>query len=295
MLKKFFIPNKENEYRPQSLKRTSITALLVTVLLLEFFSIGFILSPQLSSKISNLTAVLPGVLIAKVNKTRVSENLTELKENAVLAQAAQLKAQDMAKRGYFSHVDPDGNQPWYYFRQAGYDYKIAGENLAVNFVDSSEVHRAWMNSPTHKANIVQPRFTEIGIATADGIYKGRDAIFVVQFFAVPNETNSWFTLNTPPTQNSVSADSQVLGAFTENILASPRTTISYALIAIAFLILISLILKISFARKIQFKDLILNGLLLLAITLSAIFIHFLLSDYFGEVANIQSGESLVVN
>jgi len=156
----------------------------------------------------------------------------------------------------------------------------------VNFVDSSEVHRAWMNSPTHKANIIQPRFTEIGVATAEGIYKGKQAIFVVQFFGVPNQSNSWFTLNSSSIQNSTSSQTQVLGAFTENILASPRTTISYILFAIAGLVLVSLILKVTIARKYQFKDLIFNGVLLLVIVLCAIFIHFLTSSFVGEIASI---------
>ena len=68
---------------------------------------------------------------------------------------------------------------------AGYEYKHAGENLAVNFVDTEEIHRAWTNSRSHFLNIVNPKYTEIGIATSSGIYKGREAIFVVQMFGTP--------------------------------------------------------------------------------------------------------------
>mgnify|MGYP000872805523 FL=1 len=121
----------------------------------------------------------------ETNKERLAQDLSELTENELLKDAAQLKANEMAEKGFFSHVGPDGKQPWAYLDEVGYKYAAAGENLAVNFVHSKEVHKAWMNSPTHKANIIQPKFTEIGIATAKGIYKGQEVVFVVQFFAKP--------------------------------------------------------------------------------------------------------------
>jgi uncharacterized protein YkwD len=134
---------------------------------------------------SNLAAILPSILVLETNKERQAQDLSELTENELLNEAAQLKANEMAEKGFFAHVGPDGKQPWTYLDQVGYRYASAGENLAVNFVHSKEVHKAWMNSPTHRANIIQPKFTEIGIATAEGIYKGQEAVFVVQFFAKP--------------------------------------------------------------------------------------------------------------
>lgn len=134
---------------------------------------------------SDLAAILPSILVLETNKSRKSQNLSELKENDLLVKAAQLKADDMAKRGFFSHVNPDGKQPWYYLDQVGYKYESAGENLAVNFIHTKEVHNAWMNSPTHRANIVESKFTEIGIAKSEGVYKGQEVVFVVQFFAKP--------------------------------------------------------------------------------------------------------------
>ncbi len=287
MFKKFFIPNKSNNFRPKSLQKFTVSTILIVVLVLEFFTITFLINPQFASKITNLSAIIPSALIAKANRTRENENLGELKENSTLKEAALLKAQSMASKGYFSHIDPDGNQPWHYLDLAGYKYQAAGENLAVNFADSSEVHKAWMNSPTHKANIVQPKFTEIGIATADGLYKGKEAIFVVEYFAVPKEGIDFMALK----QNNdvplaVNSESKVLGAFTEKIYASPRTTISYILIALSLLVLISLVLKVTFAKHIQYKDLIFNGILLLLIIISAIAINYLSAGYFGEIAMI---------
>jgi uncharacterized protein YkwD len=125
------------------------------------------------------------VLVNLTNQNRVAANVSELKVSPILEKAAQMKADDMAAKGYFAHNTPEGLTPWYWFEQAGYKYIYAGENLAVNFEDSEDVETAWMNSRGHFLNIMNPNFTEIGIATSTGIYKGRQAIFVVQMFGAP--------------------------------------------------------------------------------------------------------------
>lgn len=135
--------------------------------------------------IESLSAVYGSVLVALANDERSLNNAGKLTVNATLERAAQMKADDMAQKGYFSHNTPDGKTPWYWFEQVGYKYKHAGENLAVNFTDSEEVHTAWTKSRGHFLNIINPRYTEIGIATSTGMYKGREAIFVVQMFGTP--------------------------------------------------------------------------------------------------------------
>jgi hypothetical protein len=91
----------------------------------------------------------------------------------------------MAARQYFAHYSPDGTSPWYWFDEVGYVYAHAGENLAVHFSDSGEMVEAWMKSPTHRANIINQQYTEIGIGTARGRYEGFDTVFVVQLFGTP--------------------------------------------------------------------------------------------------------------
>ncbi len=131
-------------------------------------------------------AVFASVLVDQTNGVRQTESLGTLKTNPILEHAARLKVEDMVTKGYFSHNSPDGKTPWYWFEQAGYNYAAAGENLAVNFVDSQDVTTAWMQSPTHRANIMSGNYTEIGIAVMSGMYKGREAIFVVQEFGRPS-------------------------------------------------------------------------------------------------------------
>ncbi|MGA2417811.1 MAG: CAP domain-containing protein [Candidatus Staskawiczbacteria bacterium] len=116
-----------------------------------------------------------------VNQTRQSFGLQPLVDNQKLDQAAQLKAENMVANNYFAHTSPTGVTPWYWFLQAGYNYKYAGENLAIGFFDSEEVYNAWLNSPSHKANIVNPNYKEIGTAVLKG-FGSNNAIVVVQEF-----------------------------------------------------------------------------------------------------------------
>ncbi len=133
-------------------------------------------------------SVIAGVLVDLTNGDRAQNNLHTLTMSTALVAVAQAKANDMAAKSYFAHVSPEGLDPWHWFKQADYAFDYAGENLAVDFSDSVDVERAWMNSPTHRENILNPKFTEIGIATAEGIFQGRSTTFVVQAFGTPSES-----------------------------------------------------------------------------------------------------------
>lgn len=132
-----------------------------------------------------MAAVITSSLVHLANDDREEQNLGELTVNPALVAAAQAKANDMAQKGYFAHTSPDGRSSWSWLKDAGYSFSHAGENLAVNFSDSVDVEKAWMNSPTHRANILNGNFTEVGIATAVGEYKGKKTVFVVQMFGTP--------------------------------------------------------------------------------------------------------------
>lgn len=150
-----------------------------------FVEILFLVQVFIIAPSGLLALILPGVVVDETNTRRIEEALPALAANPVLEVAAQRKAEDMASKGYFAHVAPDGTEPWAWFKGAGYTYTHAGENLAVNFMDSKDVVDAWMRSPSHRANIENARYTEIGIGVAEGSYQGRPAVFVVQFFGNP--------------------------------------------------------------------------------------------------------------
>lgn len=182
--KKHFIPHEGNDHRPHFLHGENTRNVILIVLFLEIFAF---LIPTLThiNKTGGMAAVLPAVLANLTNEERQSQNLSILTTNPILVAAAELKANDMATKGYFAHTSPEGKTPWYWLNQVGYRYQYAGENLAVNFSDSKDVTTAWMNSPTHKANIVKDKYTEVGTGIASGIFEGREAIFVVQVYANP--------------------------------------------------------------------------------------------------------------
>ena len=182
-LKKYFIPHQENNFKPHILQRAAVLTMLFLVLM--SFAITNIQALLLVSSNTFLSSILPAVIVDITNETRESEDLNILTRNATLDFAAQAKAEHMAEYEYFAHNSPDGITPWHWFDQVGYSYSSAGENLAVHFTDSQELVDAWMESPGHRENILDDQYTEIGIGTAKGEYKGFPTIFVVQMFGRP--------------------------------------------------------------------------------------------------------------
>ena len=124
-------------------------------------------------------------VITLANSARAKDGLPLLTENDKLAAAAQNKASDMLKNDYFAHTSPDGVTPWHWVEKAGYQYKAAGENLAINFDTAKEQHSAWMKSATHRANILNAQYREIGVAVVRGKIDGQESMVTVEFFGTP--------------------------------------------------------------------------------------------------------------
>lgn len=185
-LKHAFFPHHGNDHRPHVLRTPVIRTFLALVILIEavFLLRVFNVLPDGSS----FASVLASAMVIETNADRSSLKVPELVVNPLLEEAARQKARDMAEKGYFSHIGPEGEQPWKWLRGVGYYYLSAGENLAINFTDSKDVTDAWMNSPAHRTNMLSGNFTEIGIGTAEGMYKGKQTTFVVQFFGKPYQT-----------------------------------------------------------------------------------------------------------
>ncbi len=217
LLKKVFIPHKHNDFKPHLFRETGAAVIFSAVVILFVVVVS---GREIISRTDLTALVLPKVLVDYTNENRAKEKYNNLAINPTLEKAAQLKANDMAEKGYFSHVSPDGKSPWYFFRQAGYEFSYIGENLAVNFSDSSEVSTAWMNSPTHKANILDGRFTETGVGVAYGTYKGVSAVFVVEFFGSPKMKPASTTV-----ASTVVATSKPTSQKTEIAVIEPKTFI----------------------------------------------------------------------
>lgn len=267
-LKNTLIPHEGNNHHPHLLRGAGIVSLLFILAIAFGFSVFQGLVINRSGHFT--AAVLPAVLVELTNDDRVDEGLGTLTVNPLLEEAARLKAEHMAEYGYFAHKSPDGLDPWYWFYRAGYDFSEAGENLAVNFTDSHDAQRAWMDSPGHRANILNGTFTEIGIAAVPGEYKGKKTVFVVQMFgrprpvaaegpvdvvtlaqAQPNETLvkeevaarvegiSVAQVATPVSVREESRSQNVEGAsvsFFDSASAQPRATVSWVYIALSLLV-----------------------------------------------------------
>ena len=175
-LKTYIFPSSENEYKPHIFRGVSTAVLLVAIILVLIASVSSTLFVERSGLLS---AIYPSVLVDLANEARIKEN------RSPLVQAAQMKANDMAKKSYFEHISPEGLSPWYWIGLSGYQFLYAGENLAVDFSFSKSVNKAWLESPGHAANILSPNFTEVGIATSEGVFEGKETIFVVQMFGTP--------------------------------------------------------------------------------------------------------------
>jgi len=182
-LRKYFIPQEENDHKPHILRAQSVAFVLVVALAVEgalWFG-----TAQLAPRSRLFGIIVANTLVDETNQNRVAASEPALAESPLLDTAAQDKANDMAANNYFAHTSPTGITPWDWFEQVGYGFTYAGENLAVNFSDSADVTSAWMNSPEHRANILNANFTQIGMATATGTYEGHPAIYVVEEFGTP--------------------------------------------------------------------------------------------------------------
>jgi len=131
-------------------------------------------------------------IINLTNKERKSNGINTLTANQLLTKAAYDKADALMKNQTFSHTIGDRKfSAW--IKDTNYKYSFVGENLAINFMSSEGVIKAWLDSPTHKKNLLNDRFQEIGVAVVEGKFQGQNSIIVVQIFGTP--LNSDTTVN----------------------------------------------------------------------------------------------------
>ena len=147
----------------------------------------FILSLFFLHASAALAEISASELNSLSNNERVSSGLGQLSTSEALTLSAQMKADDMASKSYFEHMSPEGKNFFYWIDQAGYSYSMAGENLAIYFAESEDVVEAWMNSPTHRENILRQGFSQVGTALAEGSYQGQKTFYVVQHYGSPKE------------------------------------------------------------------------------------------------------------
>ena len=181
--KRMLVPHKVNGYRPHLIRAQGLIAVLVVAVLAQVaYSITTTGNLQVLGRTSNIDTAQ---LLSDTNKERELQNLGDLKINDQLSQAAFLKAQDMLANNYWAHTSPSGVEPWKWFGDVGYNYSVAGENLAKNYPTADATVEAWMNSETHRANILNDKYVDVGFAVVEGTLEGRATTLVVATYGAP--------------------------------------------------------------------------------------------------------------
>ena len=173
-------PRESNNQKAKLLHSSSLTFLTIALILFQGFITFF---PKFGPNILGYAAnISPDEVVRLTNEKRAQNGLAPVSLNSTLSQAAQAKGADMLNKDYWAHVSPDGTQPWKFFTDFGYRYRYAGENLARDFTNPSSAVDAWMSSPSHKENMLNAKYKEIGVAVIEGDLAGVDTTIIVQFF-----------------------------------------------------------------------------------------------------------------
>jgi len=194
-----FVPNKGNAFLPEALKQEHLFWYGASLLIVKIALISLTLALPSTSFFS---AIAADRLVSLINQERQARNLSALSLNASLNSVAGLKVNDMLAKDYFDHTSPSGISPWYWFKQIGYNYALAGVNLAMGFTETDAVFQAWMNSPSHRDNILNPNFKEMGLAVKSGQIQSHADTLTVLVFGRQKTT----TPKTPIAQNILSSN-----------------------------------------------------------------------------------------
>ena len=170
------------------------------------------------------------------NTDRALYHESNLSLSAELNAAAQAKAEDMITKNYWSHDSPSGQTPWNFINNAGYQFQAAGENLAYGFNGAASILTAWMNSPEHRANILNANFVNVGFGVAESpnyLGKGPSVVVVAEYgepLVVTASVKGSSTVTKAPNLRTVSR-LQVLTAGQASWLELALTALSGAAIA----------------------------------------------------------------
>ena len=178
-----FVPHNHEEtgsqHRGHALENRALFAyLLIFAITVSGFWLIRVGAPQILGSASYSAEQI----IALTNIKRAENGLPSLSTNNKLISAARAKSADMFSNNYWAHFSPKGTAPWSFITASGYRYIFAGENLARDFNDAQSVVNAWMNSSSHRSNLLDKNFKEIGVSVSGGKLEGKEGVLVVQMF-----------------------------------------------------------------------------------------------------------------
>jgi hypothetical protein len=232
-----FLPYERNNQKAKVLHLPSLIVLLFLIVIFQSsLSLVSRLKPGVLGFASNISIER---LLELTNEQRREHGLVSLELNPSLNEAARQKATAMFISDCWSH-NCNGKTPWWFFKNVGYQYLYAGENLARDFGESDSVVEAWMESPTHKDNILGSHYREIGFAVVDGILNGEETTLVVQLFGSREGTPAIASgeQKTAAQIMQVEGVAEELKLKTKPVLSSFALTKTFSLGLIAFLLII---------------------------------------------------------
>lgn len=194
-LKVCVIPDPDNDFRPLALRHKPLAFVSTLLIIAKIAAASLIALLPTSAELSTITSAR---IVEFTNAERKKAGLFTLAVNSALANAAQQKAQDMLDKDYFAHISPIGVTPWFWMAKVGYEYEIAGENLAIDFTEAEDVVAAWLASPTHRDNLLLPAYTQTGVAVATGEFQGGTSTVVVHMFGKPVDKQTAGTTSPVP-------------------------------------------------------------------------------------------------
>ncbi|MDA3840527.1 MAG: CAP domain-containing protein [Patescibacteria group bacterium] len=181
----YFIPHNGNNHHPKILRKKPLFIVLFLALMLKISLISylFFIYPNDGRMSEDIQLGVFNML----NEERVANGLEPLELNQSLLASAMDKVDDMITNDYFAHESLDGRMPWDFVSRRDYPYLYIGENLGMSFSSSESVHNALMNSPSHKKNILNEKYTDIGVVVKRGVIDGKETNILVQLFGTEKE------------------------------------------------------------------------------------------------------------
>jgi len=245
-LKHLIIPHEHNNFRAKILHNSG---LLFFFLFLFALVLAASVTKTVRPDVLGISySISENEMLTLTNKIREQNNLPPLSLNEQLSKAAFAKAQNMLQEDYWSHFAPNGTTPWEFIAKSGYNYIYAGENLARGFTYSDSVVDAWMQSSTHRDNILSDKFQDVGFAFVSGKLKGEETVLIVEMFGsktyVTAKSNNIKNIDTKLISTSSSADvmSAVDSQFSKTIISSPMIDLNSFSKALVGIIMTALLL-----------------------------------------------------
>lgn len=245
----FFVPHHKNNHRAKLLHNLTLFILIISTALVSTLSVA--IHKTYPSVLGISYQINDRELLNLTNYERSQNGLPPLALNDKLTKAAEKKGEHMFKYDYWAHFAPDGTSPWDFIRGEGYDYAYAGENLAKGYTTSYDAVTAWMNSPTHRENILSKQYEDVGFAILEGRLQGEDTILIVQEFGSTNaltgsDISSSKTASGYKPQE-VQGSYQVnlpSGNYSQQVVKSPMVDISSVAKTLTFILLSALLIAL---------------------------------------------------